>query len=406
MVAPLVIAGVAMAVGAVMQYYNSEKARGATAERLKQIEKLFDKVKPPNLDIKVYDDPKIAAQIPPGDYDFSSITPEEYKLVAKIAPEAAPYVAEKAPQIVQASKNAMSGRTAQLEALRRFRSIAEGEDDPQLQQMLMESSRKARGDAQSRQASILQDFQRRGTGGPGAELALQSRGASDAMQTQAMESQGASAEAYRNRLQALSSGAQLGGQVRQSEMGEAKTNADIINDYNQRSSSRYQQYLQARADSIYDARVKEETMKQGIDDANVSGRNKMRVEDLDRQNRLRQQQRGERVDERDYQRGLAGDKMRVQQQKFGNELDVARGKAGIQSQGIDYMRSDARDRNQAIQGVTDTVAAGSMYYDRYNRPKPEDPQEPQDGGFNMDPYDEGTTPGKYRNAKSDRWRTA
>lgn len=405
MVAPLVVAGVAMAVGALMQYYNSEKARGATAERLKAIEKLFEKVKPPDIDLSVYDDPKLAGTIPVGAYDFSKITPEEYKLVAKIAPEAAPYVAEQAPQVVKATQAATEGRGAQLDALRRFRSIADGEDDPQFQQLMLEASRKARGDAQSRQASILQNFQRRGVAGPGAELALQSGEASDAMQTQALESQRAAADAYRNRLQALSQGATLGGNIRESEMSEQKTNADIINDYNQRSSKRYQDWLQTRADAIYQARVEEEKMKQGIDDANVGNRNKYKIEDLERRNRLTSQQRGERVNEREYQLGLEKTRTGAKQQKFANEMDIARGKAGLQQQGINYLRDDTRDRNQAIQGTTDTIGAGAMYYDQSSR-KPPTPDPEPDYNFDLDGDDVGTTPGKYRYSKADDWRTA
>ncbi len=404
MVLPLIIAGVAMAVGAIMKYYNSEKARGATADRLKQIEAMFDKIKPPDIDLKVYDDPKLASRIPSAHFDFSKITPEEYKLVQNIAPEAAPYVAERAPQLVKATQNAETGREAQLEALRRYKSIAQGESDPEFQQLMLEASRKARGDAQSRQATILENFARRGVSGPGAELALSQQGASDAMQTEAITGQRAAADAYRNRLEALAKGAQLGGQVRESEMGEQKSNADIINDYNQRSSKRYQDYLNARADSIYDARVKQETTKQRLDDANVTGRNNARVDDVERQNKLAEMQHGNEIQDRQFYLDLARQKAGAQMQGFDNKLQIARGKAGVQGQGIDYMRSDAADHNKQIQGATDTAGAGAMYYDHENREDKRYGVDDEEGG---DVDENGLSlNGKYGKSRRDDGRIA
>lgn len=402
MVLPLVVAGVAMAVSALMQYYNSEKARGATKEQLAKIEAMFNKIKPPNFDIAVYDDPKLASQIPAAAYDFSKITPEEYKLVQNISPESAPYVAERAPQVAQVSQAAQQGRTAQLEALQRYKSIAAGENDPQFQQLIMQASRKARGDAGSQRASILDSFARRGISGGGAELAsLQNSGVDD-MQREAVSGEAAASDAYRNRLEALSKGAQLGGQVRESEMGEAKDAASVVNDYNQRTAKRYQDWQNARADSIYQARVAQETAKQRISDANVANKNKYASDNQDRYNDLVGKRQNDDLARRRYYLDLIRQKQDTQQHNFANEMDVAKGKAGIANQNIDYMNQATRDQNQAIQGAGNAVAAGAMYADGKTRADPKADPMPKYGG---DPYDEGTTPGNYRYARSDYGRT-
>jgi hypothetical protein len=403
MVLPLVVAGAAMAVSALMQYYNSEKARGATKEQLDKIEAMFNKVKPPDFDMKVYDDPKLASQIPAAAYDFSRITPEEYKLVQNISPESAPYVAEKAPQVAQASQAATAGRTAQLEALQRYKSIAAGEHDPQFQQMILEASRKARGDAGSQRASIIDSFARRGMSGGGAEMAAQQGAASDDMQREAMSGQAAAADSYRNRLEALSKGAQLGGQVRDSEMGEQQNAASVVNDYNQRTAKRYQDWQNARADSIYQARVMQEQAKQRISDANVAGRNKAATDNRDNHNALVGKQQNDDLERRRYWLDLLRHKNATKQQAFGNEMDIFKGKAGIANNNIDYMNQRTRDQNQAIQGVGNAVAGVAMYADgKTKAPESKAAPMPVYGG---DPYDEGTTPGHYRYAKSDIRRT-
>lgn len=403
MVLPLIVAGAAMAVSALMQYYNSEQARGATKEQLAKIEAMFNKIVPPNFDIKVYDDPKIASNIPTAAYDFSKITPEEYKLVQNIAPEAAPYVAEKAPQVAQATQAATQGRAAQLDALNKYKSIASGEFDPQFYQQIMEASRKARSDAGSERASILDSFARRGIGGAGAEMASQQNAISDNLQREAVSGEAAAADAYRNRLDALAKGAQLGGQVRESEMGEQKDAASVVNDYNQRTAKRYQDWQNARADAVYQARVQQETAKQRIADANVAGRNKATADNQQNYNALVAKQQSDELAKRNYYLDLIRQKQNTQQQNFANQMDIAKSKSGIANQNINYMNQATRDQNQAIQGAGNAVAAGAMYYGAQPQTaKTMTAPMPVYGGNG---YDEGTTPGNYRYSDSDVWRT-
>lgn len=375
MVAPVVIAaGIAAGaaiVGGVMQWYQAEKARGATNDRLHEIEAMFNSIVPPQYDLAVWDNPALAGHIPEPAFDFHAITPEQYKQVQTFNPELADFIAEKAPELPKVTAAATEGRAAQLSALGRYRQIAAGEADPELQQMLQEASAKANRDAQSRQASVMQDAARRGQLGSAQAIAGQLQAGGDAMARQAQQSQQAAAEGYRNRLRALDQSAALGGDIRSSEMGEQAKNAQIINDANQRAVQRYQAWLQGNADTRNAATQGNIATAQRISDANVANRNKYNVENQDRLNALQEKLYGYRSKEREAAVEREKYKNQLRQQTFGNAMDVARGKSGIAQTGIDYLRQDARDRNQAVQGVTDAVGAGAMMYGRYGRSAPD-----------------------------------
>ena len=389
MVAPLVIAAGAQAVSGIMQYYASEKARGATAKRLKEIERMFDAIVPPDYDLKIWDDPKFAATVPEPAFNFDAITPEQYQQAGMLQ-----FVQEATPTLVQATSQAKDGREAQLDALRRYREIAGGEFDPQLQQMLNDASAKARRDAQSSSANILQDANRRGSAGSGLAIQAQQQASADAMDQSSRDSMMAAAEGYRNRLNATASSAQLGGDIHASEMGTQARNAGIINDFNSRTATRKQgvnQYNQGVA--------------QSVSDANVANRNKFKVDNVNRYNDLQGQQFDARRANRSDRMDVEERKNKLKQTMYQNLMDKARGKAGIMSTGIDYMRQDTSDRNQMIQGVGNAVAGGAMYYGKYGGEDDKDVM-PEYQNRPMDDYDEGTTPGNYRRANSDRWRTA
>lgn len=409
MVAPLVVAaavaGGAQVVSGIMQYYQAEKARKASARRLKEIEAMFDAIVPPDFDVKVWDNPQLVATIPEPAFNLEAITPEQYERVGQYVPQAAEVIAEKRPELVQASEAAKAGRGAQMDALERYKQIARSDFDPALQQQLAAASRKARTDAQSRQASILQDANRRGQGGSLATMATQLSGASDAMQRQAVESQMAAAESYRNRLAALDRSAEIGGQVRQGEMSEAARNADIINDFNQRTSARYQQAAQMRADLANQGQLYNLGQDQRAADANVGERNKATYEGVDRRNSMSQQkyqnQRATREDRLEIERY----KNKLKQDQYNNSMSNAAAKAGVQYNGMEHDWKSAEARNAAVGSVADGISAGAGMYGKYASasPQPQTPPRPPQGQAG---YDQGSTPGNYRRLDDEYWRTA
>ena len=91
---------------------------------------------------------------------------------------------------------------------------------PQDEADLNQMARQARGEAQARDAAILQNMQQRGMGGAGAELA--SRLMSNQAQTQALaqEQQQKAADAFNLRMAALGQLGSQAGQARSQEYGE------------------------------------------------------------------------------------------------------------------------------------------------------------------------------------------
>ena len=363
------IAAGSAVVSGIMQWYQSEKARGATNDRLREIEAMFNAIVPPQFDISVWDSPELAAAIPEPSFNWEAITPEQYQQVQQFNPELAEFVAQKAPELPQVTAAATEGRGAQLSALQRYRQIAAGETDPELAQLLAESSQRAQRDSQSRSASILQDAARRGQAGSNATLAAQMQSGSDAFQMQGQQSMAAAAEAYRNRLRALDQSAQLGGQIRSSEMGEQARNADIINQFNQSDAARRQAWMNQGAQMRNDATQGNIATAQRISDANVANRNSANVDNQARYNALQAKQYDYRAAERQAAIDREKTKNSIKQQQFGNAMQIAQGKSGIAQTGIDYMRQDARDRNQMVQGVADGIGAAALYGSRYYKPE-------------------------------------
>lgn len=383
MVLPAMIAVAvgAQAVSGIMQYYQAEKARGANAKRLREIEAMFAKIVPPEMDISIYDDPRVAESIPEPLLDFSAITPKEFKSVGQFVPEVASYVAETNPQLVEATAAATKGRQTQLEALSKYREIAsQGGMDPILASKLAVASDKARSDAASSQQSILQDAQRRGMMGSGLQMQSQMNRTAEDMRRQAVESQMAAAEAYRNQMDAMARGAALGGDIRGSEMSEQGRNADIINAFNERTSRRYQDYLQARSDAVNRANLRNLESQQELANRNVTQGNKAARYNRNMANQGATQQwqnkRASRQDLLDLDRAKKADI----QQNWQNKMTHAGAMKGISQDWQNHNYQTAQDRNQATRGIADAVSGGAMYYGKQPQAAAPAP-EPQPTGY-------------------------
>jgi hypothetical protein len=349
-----------MAVSAAAQYYQAEKARGANKAELNKIKDQFNSVKPPEWDFNI-DDPVDQLQslpVPP-DYDMSRITPKTIQMVGKFAPEVAQRIQEEAPEIAKASQAAQTGRQAQLTALEKYQQIAQGGEDPELAQALSQAAQRGDREAQSRQASVLQDAARRGTLGSGAMLAGQLQSSSDSSLRAATAAQQAAAESYRNRLNALSQGAQIGGQVRSSEMGEAQNNADIINSFNQRQTAAYQNYLNNASQMRNQANLRNLGEEQRIQEMNAENQYKSDWANRDYQNKAKDLTYGRAVNERDAQyqaRQAARDRQdRLKQAMFNNARGVAQDASGVGQMQMQQTNQAAAARNQAIQGLGDSA---------------------------------------------------
>lgn len=394
------IAGVSVLSG-LAQYYTAEKARKASQAQLDKIEATFNAIKPPNYDLSIeappqmhdellqspkFSDPQAAPQ-----FNLNALTPEQFKMIGKMSPEIAGYVAEANPTLLTKTSDMETGRKAQLSALQRMQEIGKGEFDPQYQEMVQKAARAAQGEAQSRNASIMQDFARRGAGGSGLNLAAQMAASSQGMDRNAQVNQNAASESYRNRLNALMSGAQLGSQIGQEDTSFQGRNADIINAFNDRVSRSRQAYENNRTAALnnaqqYNLGVEQDVSNRNVGAANEFARgNQQRMDELtkyganfaqserDRADRNAQQTFQNQDAQRRYLNSLLAEKAswqagereklnKLRSQEFQDKLDIARGKSGIASQRIGADISAAQDRNAMIQGLSNAATTGAMAY--------------------------------------------
>lgn len=367
---PVTAAAAVTVVSGIVQAYNAEKARGANKKRLNELRAMFEKIVPPEYDMSIDTPPKyIEQQLQAANFDFSRLTPQEFKLVGQYAPEAAQYVAEKNPELLKGSAAQKEGRQAQLDALRQMQSIAKG-DSPELGIMLQQAKDKAAAAAQSRQQSVMQDFARRGQGGSGANIAAALTASGQSMAQGAMESQNAALAAYRDKLNAIQNAGQMGRQLSADELMFEEKNNDVINAFNQRSSRAYQDYLNQRAQLANEAKLRNLQAEQAIANQNVAQRNEYDRYNLENRNRLAQQVYGNQRDERNYQNDLAyrkADWDRAQRarlndlksRQYGDQMTKAQAMSGIYSEANRQENQSAQDRNAMINSIGQ---AGSGYF--------------------------------------------
>jgi hypothetical protein len=390
---PLTVTVLASSVlSGIVQYYNAEKARKASKDRLNEIERLFNEIKPPDYDVSIIDPPEMHTEalkrpefsgaMSAPKWNLQKLDLKDLEKVQDFVPQIAPMIEEAKPQLIQMNREMQEGRDAQKTALRRFMEVGQGDYDPEYQQRVQNAKRQAQAQAQSRTDSILQDYERRGVSGSGLELAAQMQGSADAMDRNAMLGLDAETQAYKNQLNALAQGAQLGGQIQNQEMALQGNNADIINAFNQRMTKRFQDWEQMRADALNQADLMNIQEAQRIADFNTKQGNqssisdRSRMDDLARYNTEFSRNERDRMDDvgkwnygqdladRDYidnreilrkqwQQGNIDQKNKTLDRDFENRMAVLKGKAGIADQRTQADFSRVADQNQAIQGVGD-----------------------------------------------------
>jgi hypothetical protein len=191
-------------------------------------------------------------------------------------------------------------RQAQMQALSQIAGVAEeGGLTPADMAMQRELAREVESAAQARDAAILQDMAQRGVAGSGMELAARLRGAQGATERMASEDDKLLAQALNRQMQASQQAANMAGNVRGADVGEAQA-MDAIRRFNLMN----QQNLQGRnVDRGNQAQQFNLTNRQRIADQNVAMRN--------------QQQEANKA---------------LLQQQFSNQLALAQGRAGQHSQ--------------------------------------------------------------------------
>lgn len=280
-------AGVAVnGIASLISLYLQERARGAEEDRINQIREELKAVLPPEYDSALYAPPEVLQNLI-SDPQFQTkmqdvkFTPQALQLVGEYKPEIAQYIAEKQPELIRDTQTGLEGLSAQREALTKLREIGRTGYDPAMQAKLQLASRQAQAQAQSRQQSLLQDMARRGTLGSGIGASLQQQAGTAQMENLANMGQQAAIESYRNQLQSMRDAATLGGTMRGQELDIQSKNAGIINDFNQRATANYQNWLNMKAAQQNEAQLANLQARQDIANRNVEGQNKAQMYNIE-----------------------------------------------------------------------------------------------------------------------------
>lgn len=320
---------------AAAQYYTSEQARKQNQKLLDEQRAMLNGVPLPELSEADYYGDGVSNQIDP-----SAINYDQYQYQGDYNPYQAAYDQEVNPTTIQESTNAKFGRDAQVEALKKFQQNIASGYDPEFAARMDQANQSSQANAQSRSASILQDAQRRGQFGSNASLAAQLQHSSDAMSEGARASQLAAVESQKNLLQQQRDAATMGGSLARDENSLAAQNADIVNSFNQRSSRAHQQYLNQAAELQNQAQMRNLNTRQNMSGQNTDLANKQQAD------RLRLQQ-----SERAYQNQLVGNRNKVKQDNFNNQITRVTGNQAANTAQMGMNNDSAMAQNNAIQGV-------------------------------------------------------
>jgi len=298
----------AQALGMAYQAYEGAQARKANKKELKRIEDLIDKLESP-------------------DFSFEDIKPEEYRVVTEYNPEFHAKFGEMVPEKVKVqSEEAKMAQGARRKALERMLQLSETGEDPIAVIDRERAARRAAAEAASARMTAEREMARRGQSLGGLGYASAMAGASDAMNRMALADEEAIINRQRERSQAASQAAGIGGQIFDDEMAIERENVQAINDFNRRIADRAQQQLRHNM-----------MERQRIADANVDARNRYKM-----------------------------DVQNLKQQKFNNELN----KLGLKTGHSNMIRQEnimgAQDRAGIAKGVSDMLsgAASTMHAER------------------------------------------
>lgn len=156
---------------------------------------------------------------------------EQYKSAGTLTPEMEKSI-DQTSSAVANIKEDPSTRNAQMSALQQFQQLGRtgfgAQDRAALNQVQDETAR----NAEAKRQQIVQNYQARGQGGSGAEIAAALAGAQSSANQASKQGDDIASQASQRALQALTQGATLGGQVRTQDFNVANTKATAADQMN------------------------------------------------------------------------------------------------------------------------------------------------------------------------------
>ena len=268
MALPLVLGMVAAAaVGGIAQYLASADSRKLQAKERQRLEELIDKLESP-------------------DFDTSSISIPDIKLMETYVPEVASMVYEQAPELVSAdSERALEGKAAQDAALAQFQNMARG-DDPLSDLTMVKALEDAIEASGSQQDSIMRNMARQGISpGSSAYGQMQFQTAGQTQKNMFDAALQAAIAGQQRRQQAIGQSAQLGGNILGFETDLERMNDSTINELNRRNTEARRGFLTNRANTLNQAQRINQGESQRIAELNANNMYRERIRSQDLRNK-------------------------------------------------------------------------------------------------------------------------
>ena len=288
-------------------------------------------------------------------FDMSTLTPPQLQILAEEAPQLYQAVV---PDEVKLANDSPELQAAQQRGLSQMQEIAsQGMPlaDRLSAQTIQDAAAKS---SRGAQESILRNMAQRGRLGAGDELQARMVGNQQTGSLTGQMARDALAQSLDRRMGAIGQASNMAGSMRQQGFQNSMANANVVNNFNNmvaqmRSNQNLQNTQMANQAQAYNA-----AQKQRVGEANVQARYNTQLENVNRQNQLKQQGFQNKVTKTAGATGALG--------------DLARAKYDEQAARAQNIQAVGQGAGQAAGGAAD-VFAGSGYMgtslaDLYKKP--------------------------------------
>tara|TARA_R110000824_G_scaffold401754_1_gene614897 strand:+ start:26722 stop:28086 length:1365 start_codon:yes stop_codon:yes gene_type:complete len=389
----LAVAGTLKLIEAGVNWWNSSRQRDADDTHRDNVRNIFKQLTKhlPDFDLTISDPPELIMeklQLPKyrAHLAKTKLNPETIKRVGTFEPQLLRMIEEQAPKMLQDTSKSLEYQKNQEKALNEFERISEqGGMDESLRALVERSKRRTKQEHTARSRAMDEQMQRRGMADSGASLLSQLSGQEAAMQQDAQTELDASGLASRNRLQAILSGGQLAGGLRDAEMSREKFNVNSINDFNRRMSSREMNIQEANTQMQNQADLLNLQERQRLSEMNRYRDDEMAIRE--RQESVQDQLREDSILDKNYardftERGYSNslrmqqellarrEKQRIEdlkQRSFNNRQNLARGQAGLSEMARDTSQNRSQQRANLVGGLADAGIMGMDVYQGHAR---------------------------------------
>lgn len=272
-------------------------------------------------------------------FDYRTLSPPELRMVAEMFPETYEAVV---PEEVKLPEDSPELRSSQARALAEMEQVAE-EGIPLEDRLAAEGAgREMMGVRRAGEQAAMADLRRRGRAGGAAEIAARLAGGQQAANLSRDLGSDLARESLRRRLAAVQASGDMAGAMRQQDIGLSSRRADVANQYNRFLAELQTRAARDAAAARQGAQAYNVGERQRVADTNVLNKYATSLENLNRQNQLREAQ-------------------------FGADVRKTTGLTGALGGYGDYKERQRREREEAIMGLGEGVgelagtAAGSYF---------------------------------------------